>query len=240
MENKFLAAAGIILLLTILSGCVSYRKRPARLYNEVLQANKTFDAGIVPGVPFKDGKWDTVMKGRVIWAALLYRQGIVRNLIFSGSAVYSPYYEAKIMGLYAQKLGIPEAHIFYDLKAEHSTENVFYGYQAARKQEFRSIALVTDPFQSSLLKGFTRRRFGTRIVHIPFVIDSLKNIIRSNRILTRRRRGRRILKPYRSGKVFSGVSAAPWALLFPGLIINEKNPLCRKFPFSMQQALPAG
>lgn len=78
------------------------------------------------------------------------------------------------MGLYAQKLGIPEAHIFYDLKAEHSTENVFYGYQAARKQEFRSIALVTDPFQSSLLKGFTRRRFGTRIVHIPFVIDSLK------------------------------------------------------------------
>lgn len=82
MENKFLAAAGIILLLTILSGCVSYRKRPARLYNEVLQANKTFDAGIVPGVPFKDGKWDTVMKGRVIWAALLYRQGIVRNLIF--------------------------------------------------------------------------------------------------------------------------------------------------------------
>jgi hypothetical protein len=77
------------------------------------------------------------------------------------------------MGLYAQQLGIPAAHIFYDTLAEHSTENVFYSYEIARARGFRTIALGTDPFQSSLLRGFTRKRFGTAIQHIPFIEDSL-------------------------------------------------------------------
>ncbi|MCF3111723.1 YdcF family protein [Niabella sp. CC-SYL272] len=136
----------------------------------------TFDAGIVPGYPFKDGKWDTVMKGRVLWATYLYERGIIRNIIFSGGAIYSPYYEARIMGLYAQQLGVPEKHIFYETKAEHSTENLFYSYQIARQQGFKSLALVTDPFQSSMMKGFTKRKFGTRIMHIPFMVDTLKKL----------------------------------------------------------------
>lgn len=175
MLQKLIAALGIAFFLGSLYGCVSYRKRPTRLYEEVLSKKMTFDAGIVPGVPFKDGKWDSVMKGRVIWAVYLYEQGIIRNIIFSGGAVYSPYYEARIMGLYAQQLGIPETHIFYETRAEHSTENVFYSYQIARRQGFKSIALVTDPFQSSMIKGFTRRRFATRVVHIPFMVDTLKS-----------------------------------------------------------------
>ncbi|MBO9594277.1 MAG: YdcF family protein [Niabella sp.] len=176
MLQKIIAALGLLLCIVSISGCVvSYRKRPTRLYEEVLSKKMTFDAGIVPGYPFKDGKWDSVMKGRVLWAIYLYEQGIIRNIIFSGGAVYSPYYEAKIMGLYARQLGVPEKHIFYETKAEHSTENIFYSYQIARQQGFKSIALVTDPFQSSMIKGFTRRRFATRVVHIPFMVDTLKN-----------------------------------------------------------------
>lgn len=174
MLQKIIAALGIMLFLVSLCGCVSYRKRPTRLYEDVLSKKTTFDAGIVPGVPFKNGEWDTVMKGRVIWAVQLFRQGVIRNIIFSGGAVYSPYYEARIMGLYAQQLGIPETHIFYETRAEHSTENVFFSYQIARQQGFKSVALVTDPFQSSMIKGFTRRRFGTRVVHIPFMVDTVK------------------------------------------------------------------
>ena len=155
-------------------GCISYRKRPERLYNEVVQTGQSFDAAIVPGVPFYNGNWDTVMKGRVIWAGFLYKKGIVRNIIFSGGAVYSPYYEAKIMGLYAQQLGVPASHIFYETEAEHSTENIFYSYELARKQGFKTIALVTDPFQSAMTKGFTKRRFGTPIIHLPFLVDTLK------------------------------------------------------------------
>src|SRR5690606_35560944 len=110
-------------LITVLAieGCVSYRKRPTKLYSQMVEDHKVYDAGIVPGVPFKNGQWDSIMKGRVLWADFLYKKGIVRNLIFSGGAVYSPYYEARIMGLYALQLGIPEAHIFYETQAEHST-----------------------------------------------------------------------------------------------------------------------
>ncbi|SDC00479.1 YdcF family protein [Niabella drilacis] len=175
MLQKIIAALGLLLMIVAISGCiVSYRKRPTRLYEDVLSKKMTFDAGIVPGYPFKDGKWDSIMKGRVLWAICLYEQGIIRNIIFSGGAVYTPYAEARIMGLYAQQLGIPAAHIFYETKAEHSTENVFYSYQIARQQGFKSIALVTDPFQSSMMKGFTRRKFGTRIIHIPFMVDTLR------------------------------------------------------------------
>ena len=78
------------------------------------------------------------------------------------------------MGLYAQELGISPTHIFYDTLAEHSTENVFNAYELARKEGFKTIALITDPFQSSMLKGFTKRRFATKIQHLPFLVDTLK------------------------------------------------------------------
>lgn len=167
----------VLLLVLFMAGCrVSYRERPARLFNEVISNGMTFDAAIVPGIGFKNGQWDSVMKGRVLWADFLYRKGIIKNIIFSGGAVYTPYYEAKIMGLYAQKLGIPAKHIFYETKAEHSTENIYYSYELARQQGFKTVALVTDPFQSSLTKGFTRKRFATKIRHIPFMVDTLKKL----------------------------------------------------------------
>lgn len=167
----------MIILLTALLfefGCIFYKKRPRRLLKDVVQNGQTFDAIIVPGSPFKNRAWDSVMKGRVIWSYILYKNGIAKNVIYSGSAVYSPYYEAKIMGLYAIRLGIPAAHIFYDTIAEHSTENIYYSYELARLEGFKSIALATDPFQSSLLKRFTRKRFATPITHLPFVRDSLQ------------------------------------------------------------------
>ncbi|MCD6012266.1 MAG: hypothetical protein K0Q79_2128 [Flavipsychrobacter sp.] len=156
-----------------LFGCFSSQKVPKR---EIASAAllKPFDAIIVPGIPFKNCEWDTVMKGRVIWAYILYKDGFTKNIIFSGSSVYSPYFESKIMGLYAQKLGIPKEHIFYETEARHSTENVYFSYLLAKKLGFKSLALATDPVQSRLLRGFTRKRFGSPIHHLPFVINTLK------------------------------------------------------------------
>lgn len=164
----------LLLVLTGMIGCVSMRKRPVKLFNAVRSHARQFDAIIVPGVPFVNGKWDSTMKARVLWSYYLYQQGIAKNVIYSGGAVYSPYVESKIMGLYAQQLGIPKEHIFCDTLAEHSTENVYFSYLLARDLGFKSIALATDPFQSGMLRSFTRRRFRTEIVHIPFVIDTLK------------------------------------------------------------------
>ena len=153
-----------------------------RLWNKIIEQGQTFDAVIVPGVPFENGQWSDIMKARVLWSVFLFEKGITRNIIYSGSAVYSPYYEAKIMGLYAQKLGIPQEHIFYDTLAEHSTENVFYAYEVAKKEGFKTIALATDPFQSFLLKRFTRKRFRSPISHIPIVYDSISMNIKTPEI----------------------------------------------------------
>jgi uncharacterized SAM-binding protein YcdF (DUF218 family) len=166
---KITAMTGVLIGLLSQLGC----KSPRRLFREVVEQQKSFDAIIVPGVPFRNGHWDSTMKGRVLWSYILYQKGFARNIIFSGNAVYSPYYEAKIMGQYAQELGVPAVHIFYDTMAEHSTENVFYSYELARKLGFKSVALATDPFQSAMLRLFTRRRFTSPVVHIPFIEDTL-------------------------------------------------------------------
>lgn len=173
-RNSWLIMLACLTLLLYHTGCAFSKKQSRRMFATIKQEQQTFDAIIVPGVPFRNGHWDSIMKGRVLWSYLLYKHGIARNIIYSGGAVYSPYYEAVIMGLYGQQLGIPQEHIFYDTLAEHSTENIFYSYELARSQGFKSIALATDPFQSKMTRKFARKKFGTPVVPIPFVEDSLK------------------------------------------------------------------
>jgi hypothetical protein len=96
--------------------------------------------------------------------------------MYSGSAVYSPYYEAEIMALYARELGIPESHIYTETKAEHSTENIYYSYHKAKSLGFDKIALASDPFQTKMLKRFMRIRVNSDVRLIPFVIDTLKKL----------------------------------------------------------------
>lgn len=166
-----------------LSSCITPRKGPRKAFAYARENHAPFDAIIVPGIPFNNGAWDSVMKARVIWALCLYNNGITKNIIFSGAAVYSPYPESKIMGIYAQKLGIPAEHIFYDTLARHSTENVYYSYKLARKLGFKKLALATDPFQSFLLKRFLRRRFETEVYRMPFVVDTLRAYKHLNPVL---------------------------------------------------------
>jgi uncharacterized SAM-binding protein YcdF (DUF218 family) len=132
-----------------------------------------YDIVIVPGVPFENGKWSFVMKGRVYWSKYLYDNGITENVIYSGAAVYTPYIEAEIMAMYASGLGIPEENIFTETLAEHSTENVFYSYKKARKLGFQKIALATDPFQAKMLKRFAKKIVSPDVGIIPIVSDIL-------------------------------------------------------------------
>lgn len=164
---KFRITIFIVLLSMFHTSCFLAMKRSRKINQQLRLHPQTYDVAIVPGVPLKNGAWDSIMKSRVLWSVYLYQQHIIKNIIYSGSAVYSPYYEAISMGLYAQQLGVPPAHIFYDTLALHSTENVYYSYLIAQKNHFKSIALVTDPFQSILLRRFTKKRFKTPIKHLP-------------------------------------------------------------------------
>jgi hypothetical protein len=146
----------------------------AKLYRRAVAA-RPYDVIIVPGVPFNGKDWDLKMKGRVIWADYLIKNGIARNVIFSGAAVYTPYMEARVMALYARALGMPDSCIYTEEKAEHSTENVYYSYLMAKRLGFRKMALATDPYQSNMLKGFIKRHH-LPVARIPFRISILVKI----------------------------------------------------------------
>ncbi|NOS57222.1 MAG: DUF218 domain-containing protein, partial [Cyclobacteriaceae bacterium] len=87
------------------------------------QQERPYDVVIVPGVPYDSVEIGTVFKARILWAKFLYDSGYTKNIIFSGSAVYSPYFEGSVMKTIADSLGIPSSHTFSEIKAEHSTEN---------------------------------------------------------------------------------------------------------------------
>lgn len=166
----------MIMLVLMCSSCSLAIHRGDKLFADVSTNNKKFDAIIVPGVPLKNGSWDSVMKARVLWSVYLYQHHYTKNIIYSGSSVYTPFYEAKVMGLYAMKLGVPAEHIFYDTLAKHSTENVYYSYKLAKHLHFKSLALATDPFQSVMLNSFTKRRFASFIQHIPVKFDLIRSM----------------------------------------------------------------
>ncbi|MFM1875429.1 MAG: hypothetical protein RL266_1166 [Bacteroidota bacterium] len=136
---------------------------------EKAEPHMPFDAVIVPGVPF-DTAWSNVMRARVLWAYHLYTNGHTKNIIFSGSAVYTPYIEARIMAEYAKKLGVPAEHVFTEERAEHSTENVFYSYYMAKDLGFQNVALATDPFQSKMVRSFAKRK-KLDLQYVPAMFD---------------------------------------------------------------------
>ncbi len=129
---------------------------------------------VVPGFPLEDGKWSATMKDRVFWSKFLYEKGIARNVMYSGSAVYSPYREAEIMAMYGEKLGIPKENIYTEIKAEHSTENIYYSFKKAKKLGFSTIALASDPFQTKMLRRFTRKIVSKDVAFIPIVYDTIQ------------------------------------------------------------------
>ncbi len=146
---------------------------PGFLLKEVV--SKPVDAIIVPGVQYNGLKWNTVMKWRVYWSVYLYKRGLTKNIIYSGSAVYSPYNEATIMALYAEKMGVPKEHIFIETKAEHTTENLYYGYELAKEKGFKNIAFATDPFQSNMISPYVQK-FNLDVSLVPIAIPILQKI----------------------------------------------------------------
>jgi uncharacterized SAM-binding protein YcdF (DUF218 family) len=158
------------------SGCLLFKPSPEKMTRKALAAHKQYDAIIVPGIQFVEPVWDRVLQMRLIWAKHLYDRGIAKNIITSGSSVYTPYVEAKIMAEYLVAMGVPRDRILIEDRAEHSTENLWYGYKLAKKKGFRSIALASDPFQSKMLWGFAKRRTKREVKFLPVIIDTLRSL----------------------------------------------------------------
>jgi len=128
-----------------------------------------YDVVIIPGFPYDGKHWNEVIKFRLLWAVYLYENKLATNFIFSGSAVKTPYNEGCIMAQYAAKMGIPKENIFIEPFAEHSSENVYFSLQLAKKMGFKRIAVATDPFQGFLLTNYTQRIRNENIAFINII-----------------------------------------------------------------------
>lgn len=170
LARWLLLTMGILAVCAVLMQC-SFSRYAQKAY-EAAEREKPYDVVIVPGVPYEKEETGRVMKMRIYWAKYLYDHGFTNNIIFSGSAVYSPFIEGVAMKAIADSLGVPPEHTFSETTAEHSTENVYYSWKMARALGFHKIALATDPFQSRMLHGFIRR-FCPGVKPLPVVMDKL-------------------------------------------------------------------
>ena len=162
--HVFLASA------LLLTHC-SFKRYAERSYLRA-KTEKPYDVIIVPGVPYEKENTTSVMRMRILWAKHLYDSGYTHNIIFSGSAVYSPYVEGIAMKIIADSLGIPADHTFSETKAEHSTENIYYSWKLAKSMGYKKIALATDPFQSGMLRSFISK-FCPGVTSVPIVFDKI-------------------------------------------------------------------
>lgn len=164
----------IFILITIIlvsSSCT-------RFLNKIAVKHAPYDAIIVPGVPYHGEEWNNAMKLRVYWSYLLFKRGMTEHIIYSGSAVYTEYYEAEIMKLYAIQLGVPEEIILTDTIAEHSTENLWYSHKLAHQNGLKKLALATDPFQNAMVSSF-KRYHNLNIKSIPVIFADVDSFMRA-------------------------------------------------------------
>lgn len=173
---KILLGIFIVLIGFVITTCSVTKKNIQRKYEQAVDS-KPFDAIIVPGVPFEGDTWQMIMKMRVYWSLHLYEKGIAKNIIYSGSSVYSPYIEAEVMKRYAEELGIPAENIITEPRAEHSTENVYYSYHLAKQHDFKRIALATDPFQTKMVIKFVRKHFKNKLEIIPIDYERIESLM---------------------------------------------------------------
>ena len=150
----------------------------AQKTNDKYRIEAPYDVIIVPGFPHDTTTWSQIVQMRVHWAKHLYQEGITKNIMFSGSAVYSPYLESEIMKKYAIALGIPEEHIFTESNARHSTENLYFSYTRAKELGFTKIALASDPFQTNNLRWF-KKRWGIKVGLLPIIYKKLFSLDQS-------------------------------------------------------------
>ncbi|MCG9912523.1 MAG: YdcF family protein [Flavobacteriales bacterium] len=169
---KYLLLVFLITALTF-QGCIIIQT-PV-IYEEA-KKGVPYDVIIVPGVPYKDAGMADIMNFRVRWAKHLYEEGIAKNVIFSGGAVYTPYVEGKIMALMGEEIGIPAEHIFVEDKAEHSTENMYYGYLLAKKLGFNRIAVASDQYQSFMLHEVYERFKLYDLEFVPMKVSFMREV----------------------------------------------------------------
>jgi hypothetical protein len=140
---------------------------------KIIKETGPYDVIIVPGVPYLNPSYKLLMKARILWAKYLYDRKFTKNIIFSGSSVYTPYVEGQIMKMYADSIGVPPSHTYSEVEAEHSTENIYYSMLMAKRMGFKRVAVATDQYQAVIINRYIKKMF-PELKIIPIQYDKIK------------------------------------------------------------------
>jgi uncharacterized SAM-binding protein YcdF (DUF218 family) len=164
------AAFSVVVALAIFVMSWNMKRQAVNTYNQYAAA-APYDVIIVPGLPYDTTQRNTLLKVRMFWAQSLYNKGLAKNIIFSGAAVHSPWVEGKVMKMLADSMGLPEAHTFFEEKAEHGNENIYYSCKLAQQLGFTKIAVATDQYQDFFLSRYIHNKM-PNVARLPVSVDS--------------------------------------------------------------------
>lgn len=158
----------LLVLFTQVACASAWRHKPGDF------ADATFDVAIVPGCPSNpDGTVSECQWRRALWAAALYEEGSVANLITSGGAVYNRYVEAEALAEALVALGVPRARVTVEPHAMHSDENAAFSLQLIDERGWQSIAVVSGGLHAVVIDRMLEK-WGRTAVGLPldpFLVD---------------------------------------------------------------------
>ena len=103
------------------------------------------DAIVLLGCPSNaDGSPSPSQQVRVQLGLELRAAGVAQDFIVSGAAVHNQWVEAQSLHDQLVAAGVAEEHIFLDLKANHTDENLYYSSHIMDAHGWRSAVVVSD------------------------------------------------------------------------------------------------
>lgn len=169
---RIIAVVLFIFVITVLTVSYFFKQHICQLYSQNV-SNAPYDVVIIPGLPYDTPSPNNLFKARMFWSKSLYDNGTVKHIIYSGSAVHTPFVEGEVMRRIALQMGLPSNVVFAETKALHTTENISYCLQLADSLGFKKVAVATDPFQSLFLERHISKN-NLPLAILPFSLDSFK------------------------------------------------------------------
>jgi len=106
---------------------------------------KEFDVIIVLGSPAEDNcEPGFIMKDRLDKGIELFKKGIAKKIMFTGSSVRNNCTEADVMADYAISKGVSKINILTETKAKNTFQNAYYSVNQMEGLHYTSAAIVTS------------------------------------------------------------------------------------------------
>ena len=135
----------VLICLLVFLSLVIYISYDIYVYSKVIE-NIESDTAVVLGASVWDDKPSPVFEERIKHSIILYKSGIVKNIIFTGGkGENKDYSESIVAKKYAMNNGVLSEHIFIEEKSKITEENIKYAMDIAANENFKSLIIVSDP-----------------------------------------------------------------------------------------------